>query len=119
MANYASRASQTARCPELHQCSPHAALAPPAVNTQRSQFHYRSWLKESSSLDSHIAETCLAACEILFLVYFSLFLATMPVTQKLYPRATVKRIVKAHSNRSVSKNADILVSRSPIIVLQM
>lgn len=36
----------------------------------------------------------------------------MAATQKLYPRGTVKRIVKAHSNRSVSKNADILVCRS-------
>lgn len=34
----------------------------------------------------------------------------MAATQKLYPRGTVKRIVKAHSNRNVSKNADILVS---------
>lgn len=34
----------------------------------------------------------------------------MVATQKLYPRATVKRIVKAHANRNVSKNADILVS---------
>lgn len=33
----------------------------------------------------------------------------MAATQKLYPRATVKRVVKAHSNRNVSKNADILV----------
>ena len=33
----------------------------------------------------------------------------MAAAQKLYPRGTVKRIVKAHSNRSVSKNADILV----------
>ena len=33
----------------------------------------------------------------------------MAATQKLYPRATVKRIVKAQSNRNVSKNADILV----------
>lgn len=33
----------------------------------------------------------------------------MAATQKLYPRGTVKRIVKAHSNRSLSKNADILV----------
>lgn len=33
----------------------------------------------------------------------------MAATQKLYPRGTVKRIVKAHSNRSVSRNADILV----------
>ena len=29
--------------------------------------------------------------------------------QKLYPRATVKKIVKAHSNCSVSKNADVMV----------
>lgn len=36
--------------------------------------------------------------------------AIMVATQKLYPRATVKRIVKAHANRNVSKNADILVS---------
>lgn len=36
----------------------------------------------------------------------------MAATQKLYPRGTVKRIVKAHSNRNVSKNADILVSPS-------
>jgi hypothetical protein len=36
----------------------------------------------------------------------------MAATQKLYPRGTVKRIVKAHSNRSVSKNADILVCHS-------
>lgn len=33
----------------------------------------------------------------------------MVVAQKLYPRATVKRIVKAHSGRNVSKNADVLV----------
>lgn len=33
----------------------------------------------------------------------------MVVTPKLYPRATVKRIVKAHSKRNISKNADILV----------
>lgn len=33
--------------------------------------------------------------------------------QKLYPRSTIKRTVKAHSNRNVSKNADILVSLFP------
>lgn len=32
--------------------------------------------------------------------------------QKLYPRATVKKIVKAHSNCSVSKNADVMVPRT-------
>ena len=33
--------------------------------------------------------------------------------QKLYPRATVKKIVKAHSNCNVSKNADVMVSITP------
>lgn len=37
----------------------------------------------------------------------------MAATQKLYPRGTVKRIVKAQSNRTVSKNADILVRGAP------
>ncbi len=34
---------------------------------------------------------------------------TMAAGQKLYPRATVKKIVKAHSKRNVSKNVDVLV----------
>ena len=34
----------------------------------------------------------------------------MAAGQKLYPRATVKKIVKAHSKRNVSKNVDVLVS---------
>ncbi|KAL2057831.1 hypothetical protein ABVK25_001448 [Lepraria finkii] len=29
--------------------------------------------------------------------------------KKLYPRSTVRRIIKAHSNRSISKNVDVLV----------
>jgi hypothetical protein len=33
----------------------------------------------------------------------------MVAGQKLYPRATVKKIVKAHSKRNVSKNVDVLV----------
>lgn len=42
-------------------------------------------------------------------------LPLMAATQKLYPRGTVKRIVKAQSNRTVSKNADILVrAESPL-----
>lgn len=32
--------------------------------------------------------------------------------QKMYPRGTVKKIVKAHSNCSVSKNVDVLVGLS-------
>ncbi|EKV13018.1 hypothetical protein PDIG_40420 [Penicillium digitatum PHI26] len=42
----------------------------------------------------------------------------MAVAQKLYPRGTVKRIVKAHSNRSVSKNADILIFLDYILFMQ-
>ncbi|KAI1851782.1 hypothetical protein JX266_003244 [Neoarthrinium moseri] len=34
---------------------------------------------------------------------------TMAPGQKLYPRATVKKIVKAHSKCNVSKNADVLI----------
>lgn len=33
----------------------------------------------------------------------------MAAGQKLYPRATLKKIVKAHSRKNVSKNADVLV----------
>ncbi|KAK2769558.1 hypothetical protein FQN53_006012 [Emmonsiellopsis sp. PD_33] len=42
----------------------------------------------------------------------------MVVTPKLYPRATVKRIVKAHSRRSISKNADILVFLDYMLFIQ-
>ncbi|KAJ5619610.1 transcriptional regulator family: Histone-like TF [Penicillium lagena] len=42
----------------------------------------------------------------------------MAVTQKLYPRGTVKRIVKAHSNRNVSKNADILIFLDYMLFMQ-
>lgn len=48
-----------------------------------------------------------------------LSVADMVATQKLYPRATVKRIVKAHANRNVSKNADILVSRFSCMLLNI
>lgn len=34
----------------------------------------------------------------------------MAATQKLYPRATLKKIVKAHSKKNLSKNVDPLVS---------
>ncbi|CAI4217226.1 unnamed protein product [Parascedosporium putredinis] len=33
----------------------------------------------------------------------------MAPSQKVYPRGTVKKIVKAHSNLNISKNADILI----------
>jgi hypothetical protein len=43
----------------------------------------------------------------------------MVVTQKLYPRATVKRIVKAHAGRNISKHTDILVwfSFTPVLAM--
>ncbi|KAI9792327.1 MAG: hypothetical protein M1816_002552 [Peltula sp. TS41687] len=42
----------------------------------------------------------------------------MASTQKLYPRATVKRIVKAHSKKNVSKDLDILVFLDYTLFLQ-
>ncbi|KAK4662594.1 hypothetical protein QC763_604860 [Podospora pseudopauciseta] len=38
--------------------------------------------------------------------------------QKLYPRATVKKIVKAHSNCSVSKNADVMIFLDYMLFMQ-
>jgi hypothetical protein len=40
----------------------------------------------------------------------STFSHKMATGQKLYPRATIKKIVKAHSKKNVSKNVDVLVS---------
>jgi hypothetical protein len=37
--------------------------------------------------------------------------SSMAPAEKLYPRATVKRIIKAHSAKNLSKNVDVLVSR--------
>lgn len=34
----------------------------------------------------------------------------MVASQKLYPRATIKKIVKAHSKKNVSRDVDVLVS---------
>ncbi|KAI9795946.1 MAG: hypothetical protein M1833_006594 [Piccolia ochrophora] len=33
----------------------------------------------------------------------------MAATPKMYPRSTIKRIVKAHSKKKVSKNVDVLI----------
>lgn len=38
--------------------------------------------------------------------------------QTLYPRGTVKKIVKAHANRPLSKDADILVFLSYALFMQ-
>ncbi|KAK3997197.1 hypothetical protein QBC43DRAFT_320379 [Cladorrhinum sp. PSN259] len=38
--------------------------------------------------------------------------------QKLYPRATVKKIVKAHSNCNVSKNADVMIFLDYMLFMQ-
>ncbi|KFY52528.1 hypothetical protein V496_08375 [Pseudogymnoascus sp. VKM F-4515 (FW-2607)] len=42
----------------------------------------------------------------------------MAAGQKLYPRATLKKIVKAHSRKNVSKNADVLVFLDYALFLQ-
>ncbi|KAH8786697.1 hypothetical protein BGZ57DRAFT_881912 [Hyaloscypha finlandica] len=42
----------------------------------------------------------------------------MAASQKLYPRATVKKIVKAHSKRNVSKNVDVLIFLDYALFLQ-
>ncbi|MCJ1254347.1 hypothetical protein MMC24_002162 [Lignoscripta atroalba] len=42
----------------------------------------------------------------------------MAPTQKLYPRATVKKIIKAHSKRNVSKSVDILIFLDYTLFLQ-
>ncbi|KAA6409813.1 MAG: Histone-fold containing [Lasallia pustulata] len=33
----------------------------------------------------------------------------MAAAPKLYPRSTIKRIIKAHSKRPLSKNVDVLI----------
>ncbi|KAI1481397.1 hypothetical protein F4774DRAFT_408107 [Daldinia eschscholtzii] len=38
--------------------------------------------------------------------------------QKLYPRATVKKIVKAHSNCNVSKNVDVMIFLDYVLFMQ-
>ncbi|EGS23937.1 uncharacterized protein CTHT_0006470 [Thermochaetoides thermophila DSM 1495] len=38
--------------------------------------------------------------------------------QKLYPRATVRKIVKAHSNCNVSKNADVMMFLDYMLFMQ-
>ncbi|KAL2265267.1 hypothetical protein VTJ83DRAFT_6367 [Remersonia thermophila] len=38
--------------------------------------------------------------------------------QKLYPRATVKKIVKAHSNRNLTKNADVMIFLDYMLFMQ-
>ncbi|KAB5582357.1 hypothetical protein GE09DRAFT_1211008 [Coniochaeta sp. 2T2.1] len=38
--------------------------------------------------------------------------------QKLYPRATVKKIVKAHSNCNVSKNVDVTIFLDYVLLVK-
>jgi hypothetical protein len=37
----------------------------------------------------------------------------MALGKKAYPKATVKKIIKAHSNHGLKKNADVTVSSQP------
>lgn len=36
----------------------------------------------------------------------------MALAKKAYPKATLKKIIKAHSNRNIKKNADVTVRDS-------
>ncbi|KAF2972285.1 hypothetical protein GQX73_g1344 [Xylaria multiplex] len=38
--------------------------------------------------------------------------------QKMYPRATVKKIVKAHSKCNVSKNVDVMIFLDYVLFMQ-
>ncbi|EAT91343.1 hypothetical protein HBI56_015750 [Parastagonospora nodorum] len=38
--------------------------------------------------------------------------------QTLYPRGTVKKIVKAHANRPLSKNVDVLIFLNYVLFMQ-
>ncbi|KAK0651640.1 hypothetical protein B0T16DRAFT_404361 [Cercophora newfieldiana] len=38
--------------------------------------------------------------------------------QKLYPRATVKKIVKAHSGCNISKNVDVMIFLDYMLFMQ-
>ncbi|CBX97050.1 hypothetical protein IAQ61_008004 [Plenodomus lingam] len=38
--------------------------------------------------------------------------------QTLYPRATLRKIIKAHANRSVSRNVDILIYLNYMLFMQ-
>jgi hypothetical protein len=40
----------------------------------------------------------------------------MAASQKLYPRATIKKIVKAHSKKNVSRNVDVMVSGQQFVL---
>ncbi|KEZ46109.1 hypothetical protein SAPIO_CDS0962 [Scedosporium apiospermum] len=42
----------------------------------------------------------------------------MAPSQKSYPRGTVKKIVKAHSNLNISKNADVLIFLDYVLFMQ-
>ncbi|TKA52774.1 hypothetical protein B0A49_07993 [Cryomyces minteri] len=42
----------------------------------------------------------------------------MAPSQTLYPRSTVKRIIKAHSDRKLSKNVDVMIFLDYTLFLQ-
>ncbi|OCK84596.1 hypothetical protein K432DRAFT_344880 [Lepidopterella palustris CBS 459.81] len=42
----------------------------------------------------------------------------MAPAQSLYPRSTLKRIIKAHSNKALAKNTDIMIFLDYTLFLQ-
>lgn len=46
-------------------------------------------------------------------------IAIMALAKKSYPKATLKKIIKAHSNHNLKKNADVTVRSKPRRVAQL
>ncbi|KAI9816337.1 MAG: hypothetical protein M1832_005094 [Thelocarpon impressellum] len=43
----------------------------------------------------------------------------LPTNKRLYPRSTLKRIVKAHSGKNVGRNVDVLIWLDYALFMQM
>ncbi|KAG6299149.1 hypothetical protein E4U09_000166 [Claviceps aff. purpurea] len=42
----------------------------------------------------------------------------MAMGKKAYPRATVKKVIKAHSNMTMSKNADVTIFLNYVLFME-
>lgn len=57
--------------------------------------------------------------QVLFFSSISTGSLVMAITAKAYPRATVKKIVKGHANKSLSRDVDALVRQPPHLALRL
>ncbi|KAK0389947.1 hypothetical protein NLU13_3520 [Sarocladium strictum] len=42
----------------------------------------------------------------------------MALAKKAYPKATLKKIIKAHSNRNIKKNADVTIFLNYVLFME-